>query len=83
MVGNLNKLPIAISGLVFFGDPVTFNSISAILIGKFEEREKKNRAKYTNVLIIWYSITGFVAGIVFSYSKAYPPQDATKKIGKK
>ncbi|CAO3589368.1 unnamed protein product [Absidia cylindrospora] len=58
MVGNLNKLPIAISGLVFFGDPVTFSSISAILIG-------------------------FVAGMVFSYAKAYPPQDTTRKVDKK
>ncbi|KAI8086519.1 uncharacterized protein BX664DRAFT_374550 [Halteromyces radiatus] len=53
MVGSLNKLPIAISGLVFFGDPATVASISAILIG-------------------------FVAGIVFSYAKAYPPQDVKR-----
>ncbi|SAM03690.1 hypothetical protein [Absidia glauca] len=33
MVGNLNKLPIAISGLVFFGDPATLSSVSAIMIG--------------------------------------------------
>lgn len=33
MVGALNKLPIAISGLVFFSAPVTFGSVSAILIG--------------------------------------------------
>jgi GDP-mannose transporter len=41
MVGSLNKLPIAISGLVFFGDVATFSNISAILIGKqFFEEEK-------------------------------------------
>lgn len=34
MVGSLNKLPIAISGIVFFGDPATFGNVSAILIGK-------------------------------------------------
>ncbi|KID89663.1 GDP-mannose transporter [Metarhizium guizhouense ARSEF 977] len=33
MVGALNKLPIAISGLVFFAAPVTFGSVSAIVIG--------------------------------------------------
>lgn len=33
MVGALNKLPIALSGLVFFDAPVTFGSISAIFVG--------------------------------------------------
>lgn len=33
MVGALNKLPIAISGLVFFDAPVTFPSVSAISVG--------------------------------------------------
>ncbi|KAK2797997.1 GDP-mannose transporter into the lumen of the Golgi [Emmonsiellopsis sp. PD_5] len=33
MVGALNKLPIALSGLVFFDAPVTFPSVSAIIIG--------------------------------------------------
>lgn len=33
MVGALNKLPVAASGLIFFGDPVTFGSVSAILVG--------------------------------------------------
>jgi GDP-mannose transporter len=33
MVGALNKLPIAISGLVFFDAPATFGSISAIFVG--------------------------------------------------
>src|SRR3954470_24335289 len=32
MVGSLNKLPIAISGLIFFDAPVTFGSVSAILM---------------------------------------------------
>lgn len=34
-VGYLNKLPLAISGIVFFGAPVTFGSVSAILLGFF------------------------------------------------
>lgn len=33
MVGALNKLPIAISGLVFFDAPVTMASVSAIFVG--------------------------------------------------
>ncbi|KAI0603253.1 UDP-galactose transporter [Biscogniauxia sp. FL1348] len=33
MVGALNKLPIAVSGLIFFSAPVTVGSVSAIFIG--------------------------------------------------
>ncbi|TDZ29579.1 GDP-mannose transporter [Colletotrichum trifolii] len=33
VVGALNKLPIAISGLIFFDAPVTAGSVSAIIIG--------------------------------------------------
>lgn len=33
MVGALNKLPIAVSGLIFFSAPVTFGSVSAIMLG--------------------------------------------------
>ncbi|KLU89373.1 GDP-mannose transporter [Magnaporthiopsis poae ATCC 64411] len=33
MVGALNKLPIAVSGLIFFDAPVTFGSVSAIVLG--------------------------------------------------
>ena len=33
MVGALNKLPIAISGLIFFAAPVTLGSVSAIILG--------------------------------------------------
>ncbi|PFH61257.1 hypothetical protein XA68_17891 [Ophiocordyceps unilateralis] len=33
MAGALNKLPMAIAGLVFFSDPVTFGSVSAIILG--------------------------------------------------
>jgi len=35
MVGALNKLPVAASGMLFFGDTATFGSISAILVGFF------------------------------------------------
>ena len=33
MVGALNKLPIALSGLIFFDAPVTVPSVSAIAVG--------------------------------------------------
>ncbi|KAI6796080.1 GDP-mannose transporter [Hortaea werneckii] len=33
MVGALNKLPIALSGLIFFDAPVTVPSVSAIMVG--------------------------------------------------
>jgi len=35
MVGALNKLPVAASGMLFFGDPITLGSISAIGVGFF------------------------------------------------
>ena len=33
MVGALNKLPIAVSGLIFFDAPITIPSVSAIFVG--------------------------------------------------
>ncbi|KAI9275511.1 triose-phosphate transporter family-domain-containing protein [Phascolomyces articulosus] len=33
MVGALNKLPVAASGIIFFGDQATFANITAILVG--------------------------------------------------
>lgn len=33
MAGALNKLPLAISGLIFFDAPVTIPSVSAIIVG--------------------------------------------------
>jgi len=35
MVGALNKLPVAASGMIFFGDAVTFGSVSAVSVGFF------------------------------------------------
>jgi GDP-mannose transporter len=35
MTGALNKLPVAASGMIFFGDPITFGSISAVSVGFF------------------------------------------------
>ncbi|EFP90080.1 GDP-mannose transporter into the lumen of the Golgi [Puccinia graminis f. sp. tritici] len=33
MVGALNKLPVAASGMIFFGDPVTFGNVTAVSTG--------------------------------------------------
>ncbi|KAL4812943.1 hypothetical protein BDW67DRAFT_118203 [Aspergillus spinulosporus] len=33
MMGALNKLPLAVAGIVFFAAPVTFGSVSAIILG--------------------------------------------------
>lgn len=33
MVGALNKLPVAVSGMVFFGNPATLGSVSAVGTG--------------------------------------------------
>jgi len=33
MVGALNKLPVAASGMIFFGDPVSLGSVSAVTVG--------------------------------------------------
>jgi GDP-mannose transporter len=35
MVGALNKLPVAASGMIFFDDPITLGSILAIGVGFF------------------------------------------------
>lgn len=35
MVGALNKLPVAASGMIFFGDRVTFGSVTAVSVGFF------------------------------------------------
>lgn len=35
MVGALNKLPVAASGMIFFGDPTTVGSVSAVGLGFF------------------------------------------------
>lgn len=31
----MNKLPVAASGMIFFGDPVTLGSVSAVSMGFF------------------------------------------------
>jgi GDP-mannose transporter len=51
MVGALNKLPVAASGMLFFGDPVTPSSVSAVGVGFFAGlvyAVAKNNQKKTN-----------------------------------
>jgi len=54
MVGALNKLPVAASGMLFFGDSVTLGSVSAIGVGFFagvlyavaKNNQKKSEARH-------------------------------------
>ena len=55
MVGALNKLPIAVSGLIFFDAPVTLPSVSAIFVGfvsgmVYAFAKMKDSSKPKNVL---------------------------------
>ena len=48
MVGALNKLPVAASGMIFFGDPVNVGSVSAIGTGfvaglVYAEAKRRNK----------------------------------------
>lgn len=45
MIGSLNKLPVAASGILFMGDPATMGNVLGIFLG-------------------------FIAGILYSYSKS-------------
>ncbi|KAF8623920.1 hypothetical protein AX17_007248 [Amanita inopinata Kibby_2008] len=60
MVGALNKLPVAASGMLFFGDSVTFGSVSAIAVGFFagvlyavaknNQKKAETRSQINNIL---------------------------------
>lgn len=60
MVGALNKLPVAASGMIFFGDPVTVGSVSAVSLGFFagivyavaKNNQKKNEMRQAADAII-------------------------------
>lgn len=80
MVGALNKLPIAVAGMMLFDDPVTVGGVMGVVIGKKTGLEYGNgggerndegsnncRRKSLNTLIT-YTIA-FAAGIVYSYAK--------------
>lgn len=60
MVGALNKLPIAASGMIFFADPVTLGSVSAVGTGFFagivyavakNNQSKADKARSTETVI--------------------------------
>jgi GDP-mannose transporter len=60
MVGALNKLPVAASGMLFFGDPVTPGSVLAVSVGFFagilysaakNNQKKEDQRKEGNVII--------------------------------
>ena len=95
MVGSLNKLPIAISGIVFFGDPATFTNVTAIMIGKpFYFFSLLHftlvYSLFLFLLIItwlcyicislWKYKIGFSAGLVYSYAKAFPSKSSELKV---
>lgn len=58
MVGALNKLPVAASGMLFFGDVITVGSVSAIGVGFFagvmyaiaKNNQKKLESKGQSIL---------------------------------
>lgn len=58
MVGALNKLPVAASGMLFFGDVITIGSVSAIGVGFFagivyavaKNNQKKLESKAPSIL---------------------------------
>ena len=57
MVGALNKLPVAASGMLFFGDVVTLGSVSAIGVGFFAgvlyaiAKNNQKKAEVTETII--------------------------------
>jgi GDP-mannose transporter len=57
MAGALNKLPVAVSGMIFFNAPVTFFSVTAVLIGILF---------HDDIL----SELGFTAGLVYAFAKS-------------
>lgn len=65
MVGALNKLPIAIAGMLFFSDPVTPTGVMGVFLGKVF------LFQMTHELFL-YSChkIAFFAGILYSYAKS-------------
>lgn len=71
MIGALNKLPVAVSGMIFFNDPVTLRSVSAVSLGfaagllythaKQLSNEEKKRAQ-AGELAFYFSLVPSRAG---------------------
>jgi len=64
MAGALNKLPVAVSGMIFFDAPVTFFSVTAVLIGT------------STFLFMSNGNTGFAAGLVYAFAKSVQSRQA-------
>jgi len=65
MVGALNKLPVAASGILFLGDPATFGNVFGILFGFIAgllysysktDQAQKNLAKASNTTLTHTSL---------------------------
>lgn len=63
MAGALNKLPVAVSGMIFFNAPVTFFSVTAVMIG-------------ITFTLITSNRTGFGAGLVYAIAKTLQSKQA-------
>jgi len=64
MAGALNKLPVAVSGMIFFDAPVTFFSVTAVLIGM------------SLITLALTEKTGFGAGLVYAFAKTLQSRQA-------
>ena len=63
MAGALNKLPVAVSGMIFFSAPVTFFSVTAVMIG-------------TATVESYIDELGFGAGLVYAFAKTMQAKQA-------
>ena len=68
MVGALNKLPIAVFGMIFFDAVVSTASVSSVLIGMSEFFIVCVIQTYSSLV----PLLAFVAGGLYSYAKSYP-----------
>lgn len=70
MVGALNKLPIAVFGMIFFDAVVSTASVSSVLIGMSDFFIACVIQTYSSLVPL--SLLAFVAGGLYSYAKSYP-----------
>ena len=69
MVGALNKLPIAIAGMMFFSDPVTFGGVTGVVIGMLT-CIIRTLCKVRMLILS----TAFSAGLLYSHAKNTAPK---------
>lgn len=78
MAGALNKLPIAVAGMLFFSDPVTVGGVSSIIIGAY----------WFNAEFVCFTLRGtdglhtaaFAAGIIYSHAKSLDHKPLTSAL---